>query len=331
MYRALNKITKILFALGAVVLGIAAQSAAQDDTVRIETDTVSVPVTVLDRDGRYIPGLSKENFTIFENGVEQSITAFDNLDVPFTALLLIDTSGSMADHIPSVASAAAEFVNQMRPNDSIAVATFGDDSKIHVVLPPTRKTDLRGRLILRSDPGISSTTTFNAVDLGIEFIEKIKGRKAILLFSDGELFGRGVSKEDNFRKAEESEAMIYTVRFGEYPMYQPGYVDAIMPDDVKRYGNTLRLGKKGLAKLIARVNEYMFGLAERTGGRGFKINAINDLPATFQEIANELGHQYVLSYEPKSSAYVGEKRKITVKVDVPNAAIRSRNEVVFSK
>ena len=137
--------------------------------------------------------------------------------------------------------------------------------------------------------------------------------------------------KDNFRRAEESDAAIYTVRFGQYPMYQPGYTKVIMPEDIKRYGNTLGLTRKELQKLVDRVDGYMYGLAEKTGGRGFQFDSMNDLMGSFQTIAGELGQQYALGYEPTKAPLNGERRTISVKVNVPGAVVRSRKEVVFKK
>ena len=305
--------------------------SAQADDIRVATEHVSVPVTVLDRNGRYIPGLQKSDFVILEDGKLQEITEFRSVEEPFTALLLLDTSGSLNDHFTKIASAAGSFVGMLRPNDTVMVAAFADRAKLEILVQPTKRSELKARIALQPRYGDSATMTFNAVDEGLKVLEKVKGRKALILFSDGEMFGRGVSMKDNVRRAEESDVVIYTVRFGQYPMYQPGYTKVIMPEDIKRYGNTLGLTRKELQKLVDRVKGYMDGLAEKTGGRGFQFDLMDDLKGSFRTIAGELGQQYALGYEPSKSPLNGERRTIYVRVNIPGAVVRSRKEVLFKK
>lgn len=302
----------------------------QKDTIRVDTSHVTVPVTVVDRDGRYVTGLRKNDFRVFEGVTEQEISIFETHNIPISVLLLLDTSGSMMNSMRELARASAAFVKELRPDDRLAIATFSDDSKLHFVLEPTVKKDFREVISLRPAMGDSFTTTFNAVDLGIKYMAKLKGRRAIVLLSDGEMYGRGASAKGNLRDAEEQEAIIYTVRFGKYPDSQPGYQATRTPFNVKKYGNALGLNDREMKALIAEVDAYMLGLAERTGGRGFHIDAISDLAGAFRLIAGELSQQYTLGYSPREPGKPGERRRIQVRVSVPNAAVRSRNEVVYT-
>ena len=201
--------------------------------------------------------------------------------------------------------------------------------------------------------GDSFTTTFDAVEKGIKYLKRFSGRKAIVLFSDGELYGIHASAKSNLRDAEEQEALIYTIRFGEYPTHQPGYSIANLPrrqspgfigdrnrsgdseiitkSDLDMLGKSSVLSKKDKAKLIEKVNAYMIGLADRTGGRNFQVDQINDLESAFSSVAGELGEQYLIGYSPTKEGKDGERRRITVKVNIPNVAVRSRNEVIYKK
>ena len=325
---------KVVFLLIVVVLDFPPTLRGQSENrvIRVHTDLTVVSACVYDRDGRFIGGLDQSNFNLLENGVQQKIEFFESVDEPFTALLLFDTSGSVRDYMPEVVRAANTFVSQLRSEDRIAVAFFTDDTKIHILLEPTKRKDFDQVVDIEANGRDSSyTTTFDAVKKALKFLEPIKGKKALVLFSDGEQFGRHASAKSNLRNAEEQEAVIYTLQFGEYPQADPDFSRVVVDQFqiVPPNGSTKGASRKEIEKLIARVDRYMKGLAERTGGRAYKVNSINDLSSTFRTIAAELGTTYRLGYSPTDTPKDGEKRTISVKVDVPNAAVRSRKEVVY--
>jgi Ca-activated chloride channel homolog len=308
-------------------VGVAATVYCQDEIVRVDSTLINVPVTVLDHNGRYLTGLKKSDFEIRENGIIQEIAFFEPVEVPVTVLLLLDTSGSMNENLGALAGASNALIAQLKAEDQLIVATFADDSNIHIIRPPTKKKEFRQGITLLPRYNDTYTTTFNAVDKAIKYVTGFSGRRAIVLFSDGELFGRGVSAKDNLHDAEEQEALIYTVRFGEYPNSQPGYERVLSSESIVRYGKP----KKEIEALVARVNEYMHGLSGRTGGRSYDVTKIEDLGAAFRAIGTDLGQQYRLGYYPRHAGLENERRKIAVRVDIPQAAVRSRNEVVYKK
>ncbi|MEQ1645948.1 MAG: VWA domain-containing protein, partial [Pyrinomonadaceae bacterium] len=184
--------------------------------------------------------------------------------------------------------------------------------------------DFRQTIRLSERLGDSHSTLFDAVEKAMQYMDRLTGRKAIVLFTDGELFGRRASQKDNLRDAREQEALIYTIRFGD-SAHQPGLYAAGSQFPIER-----KLSPKELAK-IKTVNAYLEGLSTATGGRSFDLDEVSDLEATFQQVSAELGQQYFIGYSPITPAKDGERRKITVKVNIPNVAVRSRNEVVFKK
>jgi Ca-activated chloride channel family protein len=241
---------------------------------------------------------------------------FEPTEQSFTALLLLDTSGSMRNYVANLARAANAFTKQLRPDDQIIVATFSDSKKIQVILEATKKRNFKQEILLQARMGDSYTATFDAVERGIKYMEDFQGRRAIVLFSDGEQNGIKASAKSNLRDAEEQEALIYTIRFGAYPTHQPGYTGYV--------------SKKDRLKLIDKVNGYMQDLAQKTGGRNYQIEEITDLEKTFRTIANELGQQYSLGYYPKQIETGQERqvRRIKVKVRQPNLAVRARESYV---
>ena len=308
----------------AVLCVLVAFSSAQEPAIRVDEHLVAVPTAVLDRNGRYITNLSKRDFTVRENDLEQEIVFFQTVESPFTALLLLDLSGSMNDHIPELAQSVEAFVDQLRNEDQLIVAGFVDDSNIRILQEPIRKKDFRKRIHLGMTSGDSYTTTFDAVAKSMRYMNRIEGRKAIVLFTDGELFGRGASAKSTLREAQEQEAAFYTIRFGEYPTHQPG-----LRMEGSQFPYERRIGDGELKKLKSRVTAYLEGLSYASGGRSFDIDKVGSLEKTFRNVAAELGQQYLIVYSPAMSPKEGERRRITVNVSVKDVAVRARREVVF--
>lgn len=283
---------------------------AQDEVIRIDTSLVTVPVTVLDREGRYVTNLKKEDFQIFENGVEQEIALYDSVEQPFTVLLLLDISGSMSYHLAELTQAANALVSQLRPDDQVSAASFADN--LYVLLKPTKVGEVDKDIKIRQRPGDSFTRIYDAVDDALKKMKKIRGRKAIVLFSDGGGDGVFNSAKDNFRVAEEGETLIYTVQFNTFSLTPHPHAN-----------------KERFYKAIEEANNYMRDLAQITGGRPYQIEKIADLEKTFDLIAKELGQQHRLGYYPKQSGKKGERRQIKVKVTISNTAVRARDSYIF--
>lgn len=283
---------------------------AQDEVVRVSTELVNIPVSVTDRDGRNVSGLTKEQFSIFENGLKQEISYFERTETPITVLLLLDVSGSMASYINDLTDAANAFVRQLRREDSIIVITFSDT--VHTLVQPTFVKDLGTGIRIKQNWHEGDTVLYDAVERAIKRISKVNGRKSIVLLSDG--VGTGfISREKTIRMAEEGEALIYTVQY-EQQYFRPSGVSRTL-----------------FQERVDEIDGYMLGLAEKTGGRGYKFKDIKDLAVTFDQIVAELGQQYSVGYYPTNAGKNGERRKITVKVNVPNVAVHSRTEVVYTK
>ena len=302
---------RINFFILTVLLGVAT-IYAQEDVIRVDTNLVSIPVTVLDRDGRYITNLKKEDFQIFEDGVEQEITLFEAVEEPFTIYFLLDVSGSMSNEMENLTNAANVFVKELRPDDKLIAATFAENTKI--LFQSTKIKELKKDITLSRHYGIHTTLLYDAVDSAIKKIKKIKGRKAIVLFSDGAGTGTYATGKSNLRDAEESEALIYTVQFETFSEVPPAYVN-----------------KESYQKRVKEINDYMHDLADISGGRSYQIKNLSNLAETFGNIANELGRQYSLGYYPKQLEKGQKKqiRQLKVKVNQPNLAVRARSSYII--
>lgn len=278
------------------------QSVAQDDVVRVDTNLVTISVNVMDRDGRYVTNLTKEDFQTFEDGVKQDIAFFAPVEQPFTILFLLDTSGSMTFRMEDLARAANAFIGQLRPDDQIIVVTFNDQVEMLKEVEKVKKIR-EDRVTFELRTGGKSTVIYDAVDDALKRITRVQGRKAIVLFSDG--MGQGVfaTAKGNLRTAEELDALIYTIQF-----------------DVPCVGN-----QAGCFKVREEPDKYLRALARKTGGRHYLVEGISDLRTTFGLVADELRRYYSLGYYPKKQLTAGQRRQIKVKVRHTNLAVRARD------
>lgn len=344
------------------------QEVGEDEVVRVSTTLVTLPVAVQDRDGRYIPDLRKENFKVYENGVEQQVAYFAATEKPFTVVLLIDTSGSTRFKIEEIQDAAIAFVNQLRQDDRVMVISF--DDKIRVL---TEATNDRYALTsaIRSTRVGGGTRFYDAIDFVIhQKLNQIEGRKAIVLFTDGvDTTSRRANYEGTLRDAEEADALVYSLEYDTYEdMNNGGYGGGGYPRGGGNYpggggGYPPSGGGGGIGGVLGsiilgspypgggyprrggrfpggggagssredydRADQYLHEIAERTGGRFESAENIGDINRAFSVIAEELRRQYSIGYYPKIQPQPGERRQIHVRVDRPNLIARTRENYVF--
>jgi Ca-activated chloride channel homolog len=195
----------------------APQEVAEDEVVRVNTTLVTLPVSVMDRDGKYVPSINRDEFRIYENGVEQQVAYFATVEKPFTVALVIDCSTSTSFKTEEIQEAAISFVDQLRDDDRVLVVGF--DDKVHVFSEPTSDRRALRAAIRRTHNG-GNTSLYDAVDFVIhQRFNRIDGRKAIVLFTDGvDTSSQRASYESNVRDAEELDALVYPI---EYDTYDP--------------------------------------------------------------------------------------------------------------
>src|ERR1041384_7465713 len=177
------------------------------DVIKVSTTVVTVPVGVMDRNGRFIADLTQDQFHLFEDGVEQRIAFFENAEQPFTIALMLDVSDSTKEKLVQIKSAATEFVNELKENDRVMVVVF--DKNITVLCDPISDRKLVTSAIDRLRAG-GGTSLYDAVDLmAARQLKKVRGRKAIVLFTDGvDTTSSSGTYETTLRAAEELDALI---------------------------------------------------------------------------------------------------------------------------
>src|SRR5688572_24139652 len=328
---------------GPVVADNGPEEVEAGDVIKVETTLVTLPVSVTDRNGRYIPNLRKEDFRLWEDGVEQQVAFFNAVDKPFSVVLMIDTSGSTRFRLEDIQNAAITFVNQLRRDDKVMVVSF--DSDVQVLSEFTTDRYRLRDAILRTETG-DSTRLYDAVDLVInDRLGRIDGRKAVVLFTDGvDTTSRHASYASNVRDAEELDALIYPVQYDTYVDVNSGGSSwpgssrvPTSPVDIliqilggARRGGVAGRGPGGGPAGSSRSdyeldNRYLRELAQRTGARQYQADTISNLAYAFANIAEELRRQYSLGYYPKKTPQTGERRQIRVRVNQPNLAVRARD------
>lgn len=321
-----------------------------DDVIKIETNLVTMPVSVLDRDGRFISGLQQRDFKIFENGVEQKVDYFQSTEQPFNVVLMIDVSPSTQYQIDQIHQAAVAFVNQLRPDDRVLVVTF--DENVHVLTPFTNDRFQLQRAIRTSRFG-DGTSLYEAVDhvLNRE-LNRIDGRKAIVLFTDGvDTTSRRADFDGTLLDAEETDVLIYPIRYdtqrdgfgggypqqrrrGGPPMGSSGggilgdLIGAILGGSIR---NMPQGGMNGGRNAYEIGRRYLESLAQNSGGRNFEADTLVNLEASFSGIAEELRRQYSLGYYPDNVGQVGDRKQITIRVQRPNVVVRAKTSYIVGQ
>jgi Mg-chelatase subunit ChlD len=188
-----------------------AQGTQETETIKVETNLVTVPVIASTRGGIYVPDMRQEEFTILEDGIEQKVSFFATVTEPFHVVLMIDTSASTEEKLNQIESAANAFVSQLQTNDRLKLISF--DDRVRDFGDFTNDRALLSVMIgqLRAGRG---TKLYDAMDMALRSLEKIRGRKAIVIFTDGvDWHSDSKDHADNFRAIEESGIIIYPIRY----------------------------------------------------------------------------------------------------------------------
>jgi VWFA-related protein len=322
------------------------EEIGEGEVLRVNTTLVTVPVTITDRNGRYIPDLQKEDFRVYEDGVEQEVAYFAAVEKPFTVVLMLDTSSSVWSKLGKIRDAAITFVEQLRPDDQVMVVSFARGLTIQCEATTDRE---KIREAIRGTGRGLSTHLYDAVAKLIEkYLNRIQGRKAIVLFTDGvDASSNDATYESTVRMVEELDALIYPIRYDTYdpasdtgglPTPQSG---SRLPSILSRLplpipwptsgGSSTSNGSKGASRAdYNRGEHYLHDLADLTGGRVYEASKdLRYLRDAFSLIAEELGRQYSIGYYPKQQGQAGERRRIRVRVRQPDLAVRTRDSYIY--
>jgi Ca-activated chloride channel homolog len=301
--RACLSMLALLAALLTLNLGVASQFLGQNApiapqsqttgagvaSVKVEVDLVLVNATVTDASNRFVTGLEKEHFKIFEDKIEQRISQFSSEEIPVSIGLLFDVSSSMSDKISRAKDAAIAFLKTTNPEDEFFLLTFADRPKVEEEFT-SDISEIQNRLAFTRAKG--STTLYDAVYLALEKMKHGHNpKKAILLITDGEDTRSRYSLLNVRNAVKESDTQIFAIGI------------------VNSYYSDFSQGRSGRAVLEE--------MTEITGGKAYFPNSVYELEDICVKIALELKNQYILGYSSTNPTKDGRWRKIKVKLNPP--------------
>jgi VWFA-related protein len=259
--------------------------------IRVEKQLVLINVTVTDPLNRFVTGLEKQHFRLFEDKVEQNISNFSSEDAPISIGLVFDTSGSMGPKLQKSRQAAAEFFKTANPADEFFLVQFNDRPELSV--PFTTDTDkVQSTLTFTQSKG--RTALLDSVYLAMHEMKKARNpRKALLIISDG---------GDNSSRYTETEIK-NAVREADVQIFAIGIFES--------------MSNRGRTPEEASGPGLLNELAEQTGGREYAVENIAELPDIAAKIGIELRNEYILGYTPKNQERDGKYRRVQVKLNQP--------------
>ena len=280
--------------LTALLMAAAVAAQQQSPTFRSGTQVVSLFATVTDAQKRLVPDLVQDDFEVFDNDKPQPLIFFQNEVQPITVIVMLDTSGSMTASISLLKRAAEEFVNKLLPADQARVGAFND--KLELSSKFTNNRDALISDVKDLDYG-NGTRLWDAVALCLDELQGVKGRRVILLFTDGDDTSSKARLGTVMDRARNDEVMVYSIGLE------------------SNYFNGQRMVKSKPDGGIKKI-------ADETGGGYFELQKTADLAPTFSRVAQELHSQYVLGFAP--TQLDGKVHRLSIRTKQPGMNVRAR-------
>lgn len=301
------------------------QEIDPDDVISVNTTEVLLPVTVRDRAGRLVPNLTRKDFRVFEDGVEQPLSDLSLRQAPVDVVLMIDTSSSAAKNLDDFRVAAEGFAAHLAAADRVSLIQF-DDRVVLLQDWTNSRVQLR-RALRRIAPGIF-TRFHDAVLLAArDQPARPLARHAVIILTDGIDSGSGTSFETALHAALQAQVSIYIVSNTQIERTaKEAELSALLSgnDSVRRFNqlriDDLRLGLDALEGSEQNLEQ----LAATTGGRLYRPISFKDLERTYAEVAEELRHQYALYYSPLNQKRDGRFRRVRVQTSDPTHQVTAR-------
>jgi VWFA-related protein len=276
-------------------------TSPQGGRIKVDVNLVVLHTTVNDDRGKFVEGLTQDNFRVYEDKVEQKLSIFKREDIPVSMGLVIDNSGSMRDKRPRVNEAALTLVQSSNPQDEAFVVNFNDDfyldldkdfsSSIPELKEALERIDSRG-----------STALYDAIIGSLDHLKKgVKEKKVLLIVTDGEDNTSRNSLEKTLREVQKTSTVIYTI--------------GLLGQENKK---SAKNAKRALTEI-----------AQASGGLAFFPENVDDVHAICEQVAHDIRHQYTLAYYPSNGAKDGTFRTVHVDVIPPRGhgklVARTRN------
>ncbi|HYY96326.1 MAG TPA: VWA domain-containing protein [Pyrinomonadaceae bacterium] len=297
------------------------QEVGEDEVVRVESDLVTVNVSVVDRaSGRGLVGLSAGDFKVFEDGVEQHVEHFESADAPFDLLLLLDLSGSTARVTDTIRAAARRFVAATRAQDRVAIVTFAGEQS--VVSPPTSDRAALANAIDRIATPKGDTRLYDSLDFALGYMTRNADparRRAVILMSDGldstlpNVTGVGSTLPYNELRSrvQEFDGIVYTI-------WTSTEYEAFSPEDIQ-------------PETFDLAHDRLEELAGAGGGAFYEVEKLEDLAGAYERVVADLGTVYSLSYRPTNKQRDGSWRAIRITLPRRSNAVARGRRGYFAK
>ncbi len=299
----------LLLSLIFLTNAVRAQTASDDAPIKIETLLLTMPLVVKDQNGHNVAGLKKDDFSIVENGDKQKIEYFFNEESPMNVAILIDTSGSTKEVLDKIQKAARDFIKVLRPEDRAIIVSYdyrtlflseltSDKKKLIKAIDQTRIADQAGSDMNRA-----------IVQLVNSYFSSFKGRKAVIVLSDGMAIRRDISTQQTLETLQKADTLFYSIVFR-----------------TKFYAEARRQAAADNTKpLPMKMLEF---LADETAGGFYEKDATN-LKEAFQNIAEELKNQYLLGFYPQNTDPAYFQKTIRIAVDRKDLRIETKKRWQF--
>ncbi len=347
--------TILLVVLLSICLSAIAQEKKPDQkkedeaaTIRVDTDLVTLDVAVADRDGnRSNSGLRLEDFVVYENGVRQKIANFEATEVPFSLVLMIDTSGSTRGDVELMRRAVRGFLKELRPQDRVAVIQFNKEIELLKDLTTDRRAVEQALDLLNAGSG---TAFYDSMQLALEeVLNKVEGRKAVVALTDGvDSYGYR-SYEQILPLMEKGRVSTYFLELDTESFTEAGMVRNCAEETHFEFSRKqLRKYTKEHAGKISesyfeshcelskmeriQINQRLYDsarrelreMADKTGGRVYPVKELQQLDKAYSQIAAEIRTQYSLAYYPANEKHDGKWRSLKVEIKRPGFVARTR-------
>ena len=295
----------LAFSLGAVLWAQQGQlgKPAEDSGAIFRADTrlVVLHTTVVDRNGHLVTTLPREDFSVFENGVQQQIKVFRREDIPVSMGLIVDNSGSMRDKRAKVEAASLALVKDSNPEDEVFVVNFNDEAFLDLPHGRDFTNDVKEmqEALTRIDSR-GGTAMRDAIRMSIDHLKQKarKDKKVLVVVTDGNDNSSVISLESLVRAAQQSEVLIYSV--------------GLLSDEERREAK--------------RAQRALEALGEATGGETFFPKDVSEVDRIAHQVARDIRSQYTIEYSPTDTAMDGTFRQIKVAVNAPgHLTARTRN------
>jgi VWFA-related protein len=301
------------------------QEIDPDDVISVNTTEVLLPVTVRDSAGLLISDLTRKDFRVFEDGVEQPLSDLSLRQVPVDVALVVDASSSVAGNLDDFRNAAEGFASHLAVDDRISLIQF--DDRVVLLQDWTSSLVQLRRALRRIVPGMFTRFHDAMLLASRDQSPRINARHAIIVLTDGIDSGRGTTFDAALRAALQSQITVYVVSNTqiERARKQEELATLLSGSDSTVRFNQLRIDdlRLGLAALNE-SEENLERLTGATGGRLYKPATFNDLERTYAEVADELRHQYTLYYSPLNTRRDGQFRHVRVETAIPTHKVSAR-------